>query len=334
MKWLAGAVSLLLIGAPALAQSTSASPTTAAGPSTSSSSSSRKSSASTPPVAPEPTVAERAGKLRSEGNEAMLAMRYSDALDHYQKALALQPEEVGLYYSIARAQQFIGDYPDALGSLETFEARANADVRSKVGKLDDLYALIRPRVSTLELTGAESGARVIVRDKVLGTTPLAPTRLPAGATTLQVELDGFFAETRDIVLPGGGILKVDVPLHRRSNSSLLAITSSPTGARIAVDGQELGTTSPRFELALPAGAHQIVASHDGYDDANLSLMLNAGATREVAVPLEKSRSVFTRWWFWTAVGAAVAGGVVLTYALTTEKAADHGTLAPGQVGGP
>jgi hypothetical protein len=75
-----------------------------------------------------------------------------------------------------------------------------------------------------------------------------------------------------------------------------------SGPLILVDGRALGTTSPRLEAALAAG------------------------------PLERSRSIVSRWWFWTAVGLAVAGGVVLTYALTTEKSAGHGTRSPGQVG--
>jgi hypothetical protein len=292
-----------------------------------------------PPPAPvvtpaEPTPAERASKLRDDGNDAMLAMRYADALAAYQSALALTPDDAGLFYSLARAEQFLGDYPAALAALEQFDARSTPDAKTKVGKLDDLFAEIRPRVATLDLKCSETGARVLVRDRVLGTTPLPPTRLPSGASTLQIELDGFFPDTRDVVFPGGGTLTIDAQLHPRSTSGQLAITSDPMGAAISVDGRALGTTSPRIELALPAGPHDIVAQHDGYDDAKLSLLLAPGATRDVTVPLEKSRSVLTRWWFWTAVGVAVAGGVALTYALTTEKSADHGTLSPGQVGGP
>jgi hypothetical protein len=264
----------------------------------------------------------------------MLSMHYADALGDYREALALTPDDVGLSYSIARAQQFLGNYPEALAALESFDARATPEAKTKVGTLDDLFAEIRPRVATLALKCSEVGARVLIRDKVVGTTPLAPTRLPAGASTLQIELDGFFPETRDIVLPGGGALSLEVEMHRKSTSGQLGITSDPIGALIRVDGRDLGTTSPRLELALPAGPHEIFASHDGYDDVKLSLMLGPGAVRDVSVPLEKSRSIATRWWFWSAVGVAVAGGVVLTYALTTEKGAGHGTLSPGQVGGP
>jgi hypothetical protein len=290
------------------------------------------------PVAPaapaEPSPAVVAAKLRDDGNDAMLGMRYADALEDYRKAIAAAPDDAGLHYSIARAQQFLGDFPAALAELEAFDTKAAPDLKARVGKLDDLYAQLRPRVATLELTCSEVGARVLVRDKVIGTTPLPPVRLPAGASTLQIELDGFFPVTRDIVMPGGGKLAIDAPMHPKSTSGFLGVTSDPLGARITVDGRELGTASPRVEAALPAGPHEVVASRDGYRDVRLSLVLAPGASRDVSVPLEKARSVLTRWWFWTSVGVAIAGGVVLTYALTTEKAAGHGTLTPGQVGGP
>ena len=317
LTWLAG-VALVVASSTALAQSRPARPPPG------------------PVVVPpsEPTAAARASKLRDDGNDAMIGMRYADALAAYKAALALTPDDPGLFYSIARAEQFLGDYPQALAALEAFDARATPDAKTKVGKLDDLFAEIRPRVATLDLKCSEPGARVMVRDKIVGTTPLPPTRLPAGASTLQIELDGFFTETRDIVLPGSWTLTIEAQLHPRSTSSQLGIASDPVGASIAIDGHEIGTASPRVEIALPAGAHEVVAREDGYDDAKLALLLSPGATRDVTVPLSKSRSVLTRWWFWSAVGVAVAGGVVLTYALTTEKSGGHGSLSPGQVGGP
>jgi tetratricopeptide (TPR) repeat protein len=175
------------------------------------------------PIAPQPTpeqvAAEGANKLRDQGNEAMLGMRYSDALASYQQAIRLSPESAGLHYSIARAYQFLGEYPEALGALESFEKYATPETKAKVGKLDALYAQIRPRISTLKLTCSAPGARVLLRDKVIGTTPLPPTRLPSGAATIQIELDGFFPESRDVVLPGGGELAIEVTVASPSARS-------------------------------------------------------------------------------------------------------------------
>lgn len=299
--------------------------------------------AAPPPGGPRPapaappegeSTAQQASKLRDSGNEAMLAMRYADGLAAYQKALELTPDDAGLYYSIARAHQFLGEYPEALDSLETFEKKATPEMRAKVGKLDALYTEIRPRVGTLNLTCDTAGARVLVRNKVIGVTPLAATRIGAGAAIIQVELDGYFTETRPVTIPGGGEAAIKVELHKRSTSGFVSISTSPMGAVVSVDGREMGTSSPTLELSLPAGSHELTARRDGYDQARIPIVLSPGATRDVSIPLEEKKAVYTRWWFWTGVGAAVLGGVALTYALTTERSAGHGSLNPSQVTGP
>jgi hypothetical protein len=277
---------------------------------------------------------DRAGKLRDQGNEAMLGMRYSDALVFYKQALELAPDNFGLLYSIARADQFVGEYPDALAALERFAKEAPPETRAKVGRLDELFAQIRPRVSVLDLKCDLPGARVIVREKVIGTTPLPPTRLVAGAATVQVELDGFFTESRDVVLPGGGDASLKVELHRKSTNGLVSIRTEPIGAHVFVDGREVGTSSPKLELALPAGPHDLLATREGYDNAKVPVVLASGATRDITLTMDRSVPLTSKWWFWTGVGVIVAGGVVTTYALLTEKSAQKGTLPPGQIAAP
>ena len=264
----------------------------------------------------------------------MLGLRYADGLVAYQKALDLTPEGAGLYYSIARAHQFLGEYPEALDALEAFEKKATPEMRAKVGKLDALYTEIKPRVGVLNLACDTPGARVLVRNKVIGTTPLPATRIVAGVAIVQVELDGFFTEARPITLPGGGELALKMELHKKSTSGFLSISTMPMGAVVSVDGKELGTSSPTLELSLPAGSHELIARRDGYDQARVPIVLSPGATRDVSIPLEEKKAIYTRWWFWTGIGVAVAGGIALTYALTTERSAGHGSLSPPELTGP
>jgi hypothetical protein len=287
-----------------------------------------------PPTSVEEPSGERATALRAQGNDAMLGMRYSDALQSYEQAAKLAPDDVGLDYSIARAHQLLGEYPQALTALEKFETRASPEAKAKVGRLDELYAQIRPRVSTLELRCSVSGARVLVRDKVLGVTPLPVTRLGAGAATVQVELEGFFTETRNVVLPGGSSLALELELHPRSTSGLLSVRTDPMGSEVLVDGRASGTSTPSIELALPAGPHEVVAHREGYDDARVPFFLAPGSSRELAIPMSRSVPITARWWFWSGLATAIAGGVALGIALTTERSPQRGTLSPGQVGAP
>jgi hypothetical protein len=264
----------------------------------------------------------------------MLDMRYVDALALYRQARSLDPDDVGVLYSIARAQQLLGEYPEALTQLEEFERRASPEMKAKVGRLDQLFVELRSRISTLDLRCSQPGARVLVRDKVVGLTPLKALRLPAGAATLQLELDGFFPVRREIVLPAGGSLSLELTLHARSRSSLLLVGTQPSGARVLVDGEPIGTSSPRAELILPAGAHQVSAQHEGYDPASVPVVLAAGSTRELTVPLQRTLPITSRWWFWTGAVLLVAGGAAASYALLSERPADHGSLPPGQISAP
>jgi len=264
----------------------------------------------------------------------MLDMRYVDALSFYGQARSLDPDDVGVLYSIARAHQLLGEFPEALSLLEEFERRATPEAKAKVGGLQQLFLDLKSRVATLELRCSQPGARVLLRDKVIGTTPLRAIRLPAGAATLQLELDGFFPVRRELVLPAGGSLALEVTLHARSHSGLLMVGTNPGGARVLVDGRQVGTSSPRAELILPAGTHRISAQREGYDEASVPVVLSAGSTRELTVQLERTVPLTSRWWFWTGAALVVAGGVAATYALMSERPADHGSLPPGQVSAP
>lgn len=288
-----------------------------------------------PDVAPPITPAARAATLKEQGNQSMLDMRYVDALAAYEESLSLAPGDLTLLYSIARARELLGDFPEALAAIERFTAEAPANVKARVGKLDQLATQLRARVSTLTIKCNIAGARVLVRHKVIGATPLAaPIRLTAGAATIDVELEGFFPQTRDVVLPGAGGLAIEITLAPRSTSGMLLLKTDPPGARVSVDGRPEGTASPTVELALPPGSHRLLAQREGYDDADTPLVLSPGATRELTLTMQRSVPVTRRWWFWTGLGAVVAGGAAITAVALIEKPAKQGTLKPGQVGAP
>ena len=293
-----------------------------------------------PPISAAPTSpvseseVQRAAALRDDGNRAMLEMRYVDALASYRQAAALAPEYVGVLYSIARAHQLLGEFAEALTTLERFDRQASPEVKAKVGQLDKLFAELRSRVGTLQLTCNVPGARVLLRDKVIGTTPLRSTRLEAGAATLELELEGFFPLRREVVVPAGSSLSLELELHARSNSGLLIVHTTPSGAQISIDGRRQGTSSPSVELALRPGTHRITARRDGYDEASVPLVLKAGATRNLDLELQRSVPITSRWWFWTGATAIVAGGVALAIVSVTERPAEKGTLAPGQISAP
>lgn len=283
---------------------------------------------------PAPTPAASFEATVREGNEAMLAMRYSDALDAYARAERLAPDDAGIQYSLARAHQFLGQYPEALTALEVFAARATPAEKARIRGLGELMSELRPRVSRLDLRCNVAGARVLVRNRVVGVTPLAGVRLPAGASTVSIELDGFFSETRNVVLPAGGALALQVDLQPKRTSAMLRVETRPLGGQIWIDGKPSGTATPQVEVTLSGGPHEVIARKEGYDDATVPLVLEPGTTRKLSMPLEQEVPITSRWWFWTGVGVAVAGGVTTAILLSVERDASRGSLDPGRVAAP
>jgi hypothetical protein len=273
-----------------------------------------------------------AAELKQRGVAAMDALRYDEAIDDFTRAYALL-HDPALLYNRGRARQARGEFPEALSDIEQFGREASPELRARVPKLDALLAELRSHVARLAVTSSVEGARVVVRGKDVGTTPLpAPLSLPAGPARVEVRAEGYFDWHRELTLTAGVPTTLDAVLSPRSSSGVLRVQATAPGTRIFVDDQPLGT-SPA-ETSVPAGTHRVLAHAEGYEDQSTSVVIAAGETKDVAIEPEARPSILARWWFWTGVGIVVAAGGVTTYALLTEKPAGHGSFQPGQVSAP
>jgi hypothetical protein len=108
------------------------------------------------------------------------------------------------------------------------------------------------------------------------------------------------------------------------------VTSPVSGAAVVIDGKEAGNV-PAETPAKP-GLHRIALSRTGYDSAEATVVVVAGETKEVSVPLAVHETITGKWWFWTGIGVVVvAGGIAAYVAATTEKSPTAGTIPPGTV---
>lgn len=275
---------------------------------------------------------DRADALKKRGDDAMDSLRYADALAAYAQAYAIT-KNPSLLYNQARAHQALGDFASALDFLERFQAEAPADLKARVPSLSQLVEDVRARVTKLTVRSNVSGAQVVLRDRVLGRTPLpGDVRVTSGHATITVNAEGYKPFTREVDLVGGGALAIDAQLVSKESTGILAIHASVDGARISVDGTPAGQ-SP-VELAAPAGEHMIRAESDGLEPATTTVMLATGERREVNLTFVRSPPIVARWWFWTGIAVVAVGATATVIALTTEKSAPSGTLAPGRVSAP
>lgn len=272
-----------------------------------------------------------AAKLKKEADLLMDQDRHADALALYARAYELTSDPA-LLYNQGRALESLGEYPEALEKLERFDREASPALRARVPGLPDLLTDLRSRIATLVVTTNAPGARLLVRDKAAGTIQKETRiRTRAGTATIEVVAEGYAPFKKEVDLAGGTVTKVDAQLSPKKIDALVVVRSRPS-ADIAVDGKPIGR-SP-IELRLGPGQHTLVARAPGRETEKVPMTLAAGERRDLDIELREPPGILSRWWFWTAIGVAVAGGAVGAYALTQERAPDRGSFGGGLVTGP
>jgi hypothetical protein len=262
-------------------------------------------------------------KLKKEADALMDQDRYVDALALYARAYELS-SDAALLYNQGRALEAMGEYADALDKLEKFEHEAGPSLRAKVPGLRDLINDLRGRLATIVVTTNAPGARLLLRDKAAGTIQNeARIRTRSGPATIEVAAEGYVSFKKDIELAPGAVLKIDAQLALKKSDALIIVRSRPS-ADIAIDGKPIGRTP--LELRVGAGQHTLVADAEGHQTEKVLMTLSLGDRRELDIELRRQSGVLSKWWFWTAAGVVVAGGVATALALTIEKSPTPGTF--------
>ncbi len=280
---------------------------------------------------PSPEAAVSPDESKRLGDEAMVALRYEEALGHYRRAYEAN-RSPALLYNMGRAYEGLSDFPRALDALEEFSEKAPPDLKARVPKLESLLNDVRSRVATIIISSPVAGAEVRLGNRVVGTTKKGQTilRVNAGEAVMSITHREYFPFERPLSLVAGKIETVDVQLSSRSAGALLVVTSPVTGAEVAVDGKAYGNVPA--EVPTKPGQHRVVLHRKGYDPAETSVVVLAGERKEVPIPMEVHDTIANKWWFWTGIGVVVVGGTIAAIiAARTEKDPSRGTIDPGTV---
>jgi tetratricopeptide (TPR) repeat protein len=273
-----------------------------------------------------------AASLKHKADEEMEQLKYREALEDYTAAYALS-HDPALVYNRARVLEALERFPEAASEIERFAREAPPELKARVPKLAELRRELRSHVSTLSIVCAVAGARVLVRKQLVATTPVGhPIELNAGPAQLEVLAEGYDAFEQEIDLPSSANLDVEVKLTAHRERGHLAVSATPEGSLVFVDGKPFGR-APAVGV-VPVGVHEVLVSHTGFLDRKLTANVGQDEQRQLDVTLEEKRPLVRAWWLWTSVGVVVAGGVAATIAVLSQKSAGHGDIAPGQVRGP
>jgi hypothetical protein len=94
-------------------------------------------------------------------------------------------------------------------------------------------------------------------------TPFSLTGLGAGAHTVTVSKPGYSTDTRTVNVASGN--KAFVTSHLSLLMATLAVSSSPAGANVYIDGKDTGRLTPA-QVPVDKGQHVVLVRKSGYLD--------------------------------------------------------------------
>ena len=147
----------------------------------------------------------------------------------------------------------------------------------------DLQAQLVPGAGTLEFTGP-AGARLLLDDVDRGAVPIRLPSPAAGAHRWKVVQPG--AEPAEGVLDVVAGRNYLVPVALESSRGVVVVTSRPAGAKVRLDGADVGVTPLRLKGIAP-GKHAVDIALDGHARAVRALDTSGGGRGEVDVTLYK-----------------------------------------------
>lgn len=148
----------------------------------------------------------------------------------------------------------------------------------------------------LVVRSSPSGARVLVDGRVRGRTPLVLRDMPLRVLRITVDRQGFEPDERRVALSAAqpnvtvdATLQKRGPLPAQASTGMLVVDSRPPGARVILDGQDVGATPLSLPEVTP-GTHRIRLELPGFNPWVTTAQITAGARTRVAASLERGTS--------------------------------------------
>jgi tetratricopeptide (TPR) repeat protein len=178
----------------------------------------------------------KADELRRRGNRAVDEGRLADAIGNYEEAARLSPDPK-IAYNLGAAYQKTGRNAEALTQLLRFKTNASREELGLAPNLDVRIAALRNKVAFLKVHVNVVGARVFVRDTLLGTKPAEgalEASLNEGRASVEISHEGYKSYRKEHTLQGGSSLELEVQLHQQAapttvveKQTTIYVTSTP-----------------------------------------------------------------------------------------------------------
>jgi hypothetical protein len=287
------------------------------------------------PSLAQPSRGDPARAAFERGMSALRASRYGDAIGELETSYRIEPDP-GVLYNLALAYRGAGRNLRSAEAFEQYLREAGASVSpARAAAIREAMNDLRHRLGVVEAAVTPEGFFVSVDGRQL-TRWNGSVLVDPGTHVLTFSAPGYREHRSEVAVAPGRRVHLDValqpmtPEERAGGVARVHVEPSPADADVYLDGQRVGRGS--LDQRVTAGPHVIEARAAGHRPFVRSVTVARGDVLRIDAALEREGSVFTRWWFWTIVGAAVtAGTVTAVWALREPEAPYPGTAFNVQV---
>ena len=277
--------------------------------------------AAAPPTARTPSAADKLADARLHFQQGVALYQdhnYDAALAEFQGAYAASNEPIVLY-NMGLTFKALFRYGDAVATLDHYlkesVARNEAVTPERRTEVEGIIAEMKSLLAAVTIVVQPPQATVRVDGRAVGLGIDGVVQLAAGTHAIDASQTDYSSDRRDITVVAGVPQTVSFKLTPIPHSGHVKINAAQAGARVAVDGRDLGAAP--IDVELGAGGHHLQVTAPGFATNSSELAVAAGQSRHMMITLELPppppvNPFYQRWWFWggVAVAAAVAGTIL------------------------
>ena len=237
---------------------------------------------------------------------------FDAALAEFQGAYAISGEAVVLY-DLGLTQKSLFRYGEAIETLERYlsetAARGQPVAKARRAEVEKIVAEMKSLLADVTLIVKPPEATVLVDGRAVTLGIEGIVKLAAGSHAVEVSAPDFVGQKRALTVVAGTPQTVAFTLVAVPRTGRARVQAVQVGARVAIDGKDLGPAPVEAELL--AGGHTVEVTAPGFAPDRIEVVVAVGQARTVTVTLEPPRApastgpaILRRWWFWTAVGGA------------------------------
>ena len=142
---------------------------------------------------------------------------------------------------------------------------------------------LKPAFGSLDIRSEPSGARVTLGGAEVGVTPYTQERVPSGRHLVSLEMD-LYEGVRDEIVEVKDGERSSKTFRLAPDFGTLEVASSPSGAKVKVNGMERGATP--LELKLSPGAYKVDIEKGGFHGR--SYEITVARSRRIAIGADQA----------------------------------------------